>query len=75
MPDQAALIALQLDAGKQALVAARNDFERLRIRDAAAAAVRAAVEVLNRRDIAVAAGELVCDAERAIAAAHPPQQG
>ena len=62
----------RLDAARSALAAARDDFERLRIRDGAAA-IRAAAEVLQRRDVQVAAAELVADAERAIAQANPPR--
>ena len=60
-----------LDRGHQALVAASNDFERVRVRDGAKA-VQAAAEVLKRKDIQVVASLLVCDAERAIAKANPP---
>ena len=56
-----------------ALRDARNDFERLIVRDKAQAIV-AAAEVLKRRDIQTEASILVAYAERAIAAANPPQK-
>lgn len=61
----------RLDAARRELAAAGDDFQRLKIRDGAAA-IRAAAEVLKRRDVQVAASELVADAERAIAQANPP---
>ena len=61
-----------LDQAYIALREARTDLERLQIRDQARAA-QAAAEVLKRRDIQVEASVLVAAAERAIAAAHPPQ--
>lgn len=72
-PDSTALL-VQIDCARTALAEARDDFERLRIRDAAAA-VHAAAEVLGRRDVQIVAAELVADAERTIAHAHPPQKG
>ena len=60
----------QLETARQALADATTDFERLRIRDAAAA-VKSAAEILKRRDIQVSASLLVASAERAIAAANP----
>ena len=54
-----------------ALRDARNDFERLIVRDKAQAIV-AAAEVLKRRDIQTEASILVAAAEREIAKANPP---
>ena len=64
-------IIVALDNGRRALTEARDDFERLRVRDAAKA-YAAAAEVLKRRDVQVVASELVQDAERAIVKANPP---
>ena len=63
----------RLDTARRELAAAGDDFRRLQIRDSAAA-IRAAADVLNRRDIAVLAAELVCDCEREIARANPVQR-
>lgn len=68
----ATALAVNLDAARTALAAARDDFARIRIRDTAAA-YQAAAAVMKRRDIQVAAAELVADAERAIARANPPK--
>ena len=54
-----------------ALRDARNDFERLIVRDKAQA-IAAAAEVLKRRDIQTEASILVASAEREIAKANPP---
>ena len=62
----------RLDAARRELAAAGDDFRRLEIRDAAAA-IKAAADVLDRRDVAVLAAELVADCERAIAKANPPR--
>ena len=61
-----------VDRGRQELIAARDDFERIAVRDHAAAAA-AAAKVLKLRDVQTVASVLVADAERAIAAANPPQ--
>lgn len=60
----------RLDAARRELAAAGDDFRRLQIRDSAAA-IKAAADVLDRRDVAVLAAELVCDCEREIARANP----
>ena len=62
-----------LDRGRTALAEARDDFDRLRIRDSAAAAV-AAAKILERRDIQNTAQWLVIRAELAIAEANPAQE-
>ena len=67
--DKALLSLLELE--RQSLIEARDDFDRVRIRDQAAA-YRAAAEVIKHRDIRIIAAELVADAERAIAKANPP---
>lgn len=61
----------QLGIAKTALVEAKDDFARLQVRDFASA-VREAAVILNYKDIAIHAAELVQDAERAIARANPP---
>ena len=61
----------KLDGARLALAAATTDFERVRVRDQAAA-LAAAAEILQRRDIQTEASILMCDAERAIAKANPP---
>lgn len=63
-----------LDACRRFLAEARDDLERLVVRDRAKA-VAAAAAVLKRGDVLVAAAELVADAERAIHKANPPKQG
>lgn len=65
------LIPARIDRARKALAAARDDFERLRIRDQARAAAAAAA-VLQRSDIQISAARLAMEAERAIAAANPP---
>lgn len=65
-------LSLALDRGREALLEARDDFQRLQIRDQAAAAV-AAASILKRRDIVASAQWLVLRAERAIAEANPAQ--
>ena len=60
-----------IDRGRQALVDARDDFDRLRVRDTARA-VAAAAAILDRRDVQVQASLLISDAEREIAKANPP---
>ena len=61
-----------LDAGCRAIAEARDDFERLLLRDSAKAVV-AAAEVVKRKDVQTAASLLVAEAERAIAKANPPK--
>ena len=68
--DPAKLLAL-VDRGRGALMEARDDFARLRIRDRARA-IKAAAEVLKRKDIQTHASILVQDADRMIAKANPP---
>ena len=65
------LVPARIDGARRALAAARDDFERLRIRDDARA-LEAAAAVLKRSDIQIGAARLVMEAERAIAAANPP---
>ena len=60
----------RLDAARTALAAATDDYQRIRIRDAAAA-IKAAAEVWGAKDIALAAAELVRDAEIDLANANP----
>ena len=62
-----------LDGCRAVLARARNDLERLTVRDQARAAAAAAA-ILKRSDIQVAASELVSDAERAIHRANPPSK-
>ena len=64
----------QIDMGHTALAQARDDFERLQVRDFAQA-LQAAANILNRREVQVEASMLVMDAERAIAKANPSRQG
>lgn len=64
----------QLTQASDLLVQATSDFERMRVRDAAAG-VKAAASILRRRDIEVSASILIADAEREIARAHPAAQG
>ena len=63
-----------LDQARVALQVARDNFERVRVRDQAKA-VQEAAAVLNRSDIQFEASVLVQEAERAIAQANPPRQG
>ena len=63
-----------VDQARSALQVARDNFERVRIRDQAKA-VQEAAAVLGRRDVQVQASVLVQEAERAIAKANPPRQG
>ena len=64
------LVPARIDGARRALAAARDDFERLRIRDDARA-LMAAAAILKRNDIQIGAARLVMEAERAIAAANP----
>lgn len=59
-----------VDRARAALVQARSDFERLRVRDQARALAEAAA-ILERKDIQTEASVLVMEAERAIAKANP----
>ena len=69
-PESKALI-IGVERAYVALRDARNDFERLIVRDKAQA-IAAAAEVLKRRDIQTEASILVASAEREIAKANPP---
>ena len=60
-----------VDQARNALQLARDNFERVRVRDQAKA-VQEAAAVLDRRDIQVEASILVQEAERAVAKANPP---
>ncbi len=71
-PESKALI-IGVERAYVALRDARNDFERLIVRDKAQAI--AAAEVLKRRAIQTEASILVASAEREIIKANPPQQG
>ena len=62
---------VKLDQGVKALREAKDDFERIAVRDKAAA-IKAAAEVLKRKDIQATASALVVRAEKAIADANPP---
>ena len=73
MSGESVALTTRIDTAREALALAKDDFDRLRVRDAAAA-VRAAAEVIGRRDVQVVAAELVADAERAIAQANPPKK-
>lgn len=64
-------LAARLDAVRAELLAATEDFTRLRIRDESRAVAAAAV-VLNRRDIEVEASLLCSDAEREVVKHNPP---
>ena len=64
-------ISTRLDEAFHALTIASDNFERIRIRDQAAA-VKVAALVLQRRDIEVRASILMADAERALAMNNPP---
>ena len=63
-----------LDRGRAALTGCRDDYERLRLRDQAAA-VEAAAKILERKDISNTARLLVLRCERDIAEANPAQEG
>ena len=69
-PESKALI-IGVERAYVALRDARNDFERLIVRDKAQA-IAAAAEVLKRRAIQTEASILVAAAEREIAKANPP---
>ncbi len=69
-PESNALV-IGVERAYVALRDARNDFERLIVRDKAQA-IAAAAEVLKRRDIQTEASILVASAEREIAKANPP---
>lgn len=63
-------IPAKLDVAKRALAEATEDWQRIDIRNYAAA-VAAATAILKRKDIQIQAANLVQDAERAIAKANP----
>ena len=69
-PESKALV-IGVERAYVALRDARNDFERLIVRDKAQA-VAAAAAILKRRDIQTEASVLVATAEREIAKANPP---
>ena len=64
----------RLASAYQMLTEARDDFERLQVRDFGKA-IQEAAGILKHKAIQVQASLLVADAERAIAKANPPQQG
>ena len=64
----------RLASAHQMLIEARDDFERLQVRDFAKA-VQEAAAILKHKAIQVQASHLVADAERAIAKANPPESG
>ncbi|MDE0343987.1 MAG: DNA methyltransferase [Deltaproteobacteria bacterium] len=59
-----------LERGRKILLAAKDDFERIQIRDEFRR-MQVASQILNLKDISIAAAELVADAEREIAKANP----
>lgn len=63
-------LSVQLDVAKRALAEASEQWERIQVRDYAKA-VEVAAAVLERKDIAVYAANLVQDAERAVFKALP----
>lgn len=67
-------LEIRLSSAYQMLTEARDDFERLQVRDFAKA-IQEAAGILKHKAIQVQASLLVADAERAIAKANPPQQG
>ena len=69
--DNSANMLALVDTGRVALMEARDDFARLRVRDKAKA-IYVAAEVLKRKDIQTHASILVQEAERAIVKANPP---
>ena len=64
----------QLDQAQTALAQADNDFDRLKVRDGAQAAMAAAA-VIERQDIVVRFSAIYMKAERAIVQANEPRQG
>ena len=62
----------RLDTIRTALAECRDDFERIQVRDQAAALAAAAC-ILKRKDIQVQCAELVQRAEREVAKANPPK--
>ncbi len=73
-PPESKALVIGLERAYVALQDARNDFERLIVRDKAQA-IAAAAAVLKRRHIQTEASVLVASAEREIAKANPPEQG
>lgn len=67
-------VAECVDQARIALHYARDNFERVQVRDHAKA-IQEAAAVLNRRDIQFEASVLVQKAERAIAKTNPPNPG
>lgn len=67
-------IVTELDNARTALVNAKDDFERIQIRDQAKA-LEACAAVLKRKDIQVYAADIVRAAEEAMYDANPPKQG
>ena len=67
-------IVAALERGRKALTECRDDFDRLQVRDQAAAAV-AAARILERRDIQNSAQWLMLRAEKVMGEANPTKQG
>ena len=74
VPGEGGNILAQLEMGHQALAQARDDFDRIKIRDTAKA-LEVAAGILKHKGIQVEASMLVMDAEREVAKANPPNQG
>ena len=74
VPGEGGNILAQLEMGHQALAQARDDFDRIKIRDTAKA-LEVAAGILRHKGIQVEASMLVMDAEREVAKANPPNQG
>ena len=64
-------LEIRLASAYQMLTEARDDFERLQVRDFGKA-IQEAAGILKHKAIQVQASLLVADAERAIAKANPP---
>lgn len=65
-------VVAAVEHGRESLARARSDFERLRVRDLAAAAL-AAAKVLQRKDVAANASWLMTEAEACLLEANPPR--
>ena len=62
--------ALLLQRAQHSLLSARDNFERIRVRDEAHALMEAA-RILQKKELAIQASKLMMDAERVIAKANP----
>ena len=72
--ESARALEAYLDGARMQLEQARSDFDRLKVRNVAAA-LEAAAAILKRKEIQVEASILVAEAEREIARSNPPKQG